>query len=186
MGTWKGEIFYTFRDFSLSSQTFVQWQPVQGGLNANETTAQAVLREVQEELGLMPHQYQVVEELPTPISYNFPVFDGLAHRHDDFVGQDLFWWVIYYEGRLEECFLDNAKVSCHRHSLYLHRLDLLLSPFLSPTNLKEFSSVKWTDWEGLLTECPWYKVDMYKKVKRWAQPVVDGFLSKQRKNKTVV
>jgi len=60
--------------------------------------------------------------------------------------------------------------------------DLLL-PFLS---LKEFSSVKWTDWEGLLTECPWYKVDMYKKVKRWAQPVVDGFLSKQRKNKTVV
>lgn len=71
----------------------------------------AVVREIEEEVGLAPHSYQVVEELPTPISYNFPVFEGLLHqRHDDFVGQDLFWWIIFFDGKLEDCYLGNAKV----------------------------------------------------------------------------
>jgi putative (di)nucleoside polyphosphate hydrolase len=49
------------------------WQLPQGGINASETTVDALWREIREETGLTKHDLQIVSEIPVWLGYELPV-----------------------------------------------------------------------------------------------------------------
>ena len=61
----KGEILACHR-----FDKFVGWQVPQGGIEAGETTLEALYREMQEEIGTQ--DFEVIGELPTKVTYDWP------------------------------------------------------------------------------------------------------------------
>ena len=74
-----------------------RWQFPQGGLDDGETAEQALLRELQEEIGT--NEVTILHKAPEPIRYDFPpeVLAELVQRSPDksgFHGQEQHWFLV--------------------------------------------------------------------------------------------
>ncbi len=80
-------------DASLGAE---RWQFPQGGVNSGETPGEAVLRELEEEIGT--RRVEILAQAPERVRYEFPpdVRRKLAERHPDkakFEGQEQTWFL---------------------------------------------------------------------------------------------
>lgn len=105
---------------------YSQVQTVQGGIDPGETAREAAAREVGEEIGLRPEQFQLVDELPGTFCYEWPA-DYLARlKHAEYVGQEQTFFL--------------AKV----------QPDVV---FDLDAHSREFARVSWGDPEELINKC---------------------------------
>ena len=77
------------------------WQFPQGGMNSDETPAEAMYRELREETGLLPEHVDVLGSTPGWLRYRLP--PRAVRRHDRLVciGQKQVWFLLQFIG--EEC-----------------------------------------------------------------------------------
>jgi putative (di)nucleoside polyphosphate hydrolase len=78
------------------------WQFPQGGVDPNETLIEALHRELEEELGLEPHHYQILRQ-EGGYRYTFP--NGAA-RFRRFIGQEQTYFLCKMLGRDADIRLD--------------------------------------------------------------------------------
>lgn len=82
------------------------WQFPQGGVNFGEASAQALARELEEEIGVLPEQFEVAEIRP---GYRY-LFPKGIRKKGSWVGQEQTYFLCRYlgEGKEEEFRLDGA------------------------------------------------------------------------------
>ena len=73
----------------------LEWQMPQGGIDADENPRDAVMRELWEETGITSADY--LGETG-PLAYDFPAYDGPAHRFSQFRGQRQTWFAMRFTG----------------------------------------------------------------------------------------
>jgi putative (di)nucleoside polyphosphate hydrolase len=71
------------------------WQLPQGGLEAEEETLQAAMREVFEETGIAERDLELLEALPEPLAYELPVG---ARSEKTGRGQAQYWFLFRFRG----------------------------------------------------------------------------------------
>ncbi|MES9855013.1 MAG: RNA pyrophosphohydrolase [Sedimenticola sp.] len=70
------------------------WQFPQGGINANETPEQAMYRELEEEVGLKPHQVEIIGVTSEWLKYRLPK-RYLRHNAQPLcIGQKQIWFLL--------------------------------------------------------------------------------------------
>jgi len=77
-----------------------EWQLPQGGIDANEETRPAAMRELYEETGVTSVDY--LGETPDWLVYDFPPYDGPPHRLAKFRGQRQKWFAFRFIGEERE------------------------------------------------------------------------------------
>ena len=112
-----------------------EWMMPQGGIDAQESTGQAMRRELFEETGLRFHQVRVIREHHEWLQYLFrkPQFKDDVY----YVGQRQKWFLLEYNGPLP----DTTKVA-----------------------EQEFSCFDWVDPEWLVAQIPAFKTEIYRTV----------------------
>lgn len=85
------------------------WQFPQGGIEENETPAQAALRELKEETSL--ENVFLIKTLDFPIRYRFPpeVLVKMQAQGFDNVGQEMYWSLCFFAGSDNEINLQTAE-----------------------------------------------------------------------------
>jgi putative (di)nucleoside polyphosphate hydrolase len=74
----------------------LEWQMPQGGIDPNEDPRPAAVRELFEETGVTSVEY--LGETPGWMTYEFPPYDGPAHRLGVFRGQRQKWFAFRHTG----------------------------------------------------------------------------------------
>jgi putative (di)nucleoside polyphosphate hydrolase len=74
----------------------LEWQMPQGGIDPNEDPRPAAVRELFEETGVTSVEY--LGETPDWMTYEFPPYDGPAHRLAVFRGQRQKWFAFRHTG----------------------------------------------------------------------------------------
>lgn len=92
-------------------------QTVQGGIDAGETPREAAIREMNEELGLSPEQFSIVDEMGPTFRYDFPP-----------------------EIRAQKPFID---IDGQEQKFFLAKVDPDVVFRLDADEVQEFSSVSW-------------------------------------------
>jgi putative (di)nucleoside polyphosphate hydrolase len=94
----QGRIFVGQR-LDGSGVTSEAWQMPQGGIDAGETPEEAVLRELSEETGLLPHHVSILAQSATEHLYDLP--DHLIGRiwNGAFRGQRQIWFLMDFLGQ---------------------------------------------------------------------------------------
>jgi len=121
------------------------WQFPQGGINESESPEQAMYRELKEEIGLSPHDVEVVAVTRGWLRYRLPKRMIRHHSHPVCVGQKQKWFLLRM---LSE---DNA-VS----------IDATESP--------EFDGWRWVSYWYPLGQVVAFKRDVYRKAMRELSP----------------
>jgi putative (di)nucleoside polyphosphate hydrolase len=82
------------------------WQFPQGGMNSDETPAEAMYRELREETGLLPEHIDVLGSTPGWLRYRLP--PRAVRRHDRLVcvGQKQVWFLLQFTGEESDLRLD--------------------------------------------------------------------------------
>jgi putative (di)nucleoside polyphosphate hydrolase len=76
-----------------------QWQMPQGGVDSGESAAEAALRELEEEVGIVPKLVKVLEETPDWLYYDFPPeIQSRLGKRDKYRGQKQKWFAFRYLG----------------------------------------------------------------------------------------
>lgn len=70
------------------------WQFPQGGINGNETPEQAMYRELEEEIGLQPHQVQIIGSTRKWLRYRLPERYIRKHCEPLCIGQKQIWFLL--------------------------------------------------------------------------------------------
>ena len=112
------------------------WQMPQGGIDLSEETDQAMLRELQEEIGT--RNVDIMAHSKTWYKYDLP--ESLAGRlwNGRFKGQKQIWYALRFRGKDEE-------INIH-------------------TDHPEFRDWKWVDKTDILTLSIFFKKDLYARV----------------------
>jgi putative (di)nucleoside polyphosphate hydrolase len=80
------------------------WQFPQGGIQRNESPEQAAMRELHEEVGLEPHDVEIVAATPDWLHYRLPEQYIRQHSHPVCIGQKQRWFLLRMLG-------DTGKIS---------------------------------------------------------------------------
>lgn len=127
-----------------------RFQFPQGGIEENETPAEAALRELKEETSIT--SAEVILTIGEPYIYNFPhmVRKKLLQQGQDYLGQQTHWSLLHFTGTDEEINLE--------------------------TEVPEFKSYKWIN----IMEAPsliiHFKRQIYKKVCKILEPYMNAYL----------
>lgn len=70
------------------------WQFPQGGMNSDETPAEAMYRELREETGLQPHQVELLHATPGWLRYRLPSRCVRAGERLRCIGQKQVWFLL--------------------------------------------------------------------------------------------
>ena len=92
-----------------ADQGGLQWQFPQGGIEENESVADADKRELFEETSIKSATFLLAFE--DPIAYVFPrqIHKALAKAGRDFVGQRMYWTLAHFYGQDDEIKFDMPK-----------------------------------------------------------------------------
>ena len=80
------------------------WQLPQGGLEKNETKEDALLRELEEELGT--NKFQILDKMNEDLKYKFPFY--LKEKYQ-FNGQEQTFFLLYFYGKDSDIRFDNQE-----------------------------------------------------------------------------
>jgi len=75
------------------------WQFPQGGINAGETPEQAMLRELEEEVGLLPEHVRVIGRTREWLRYDVPACWTRRDNRGLYRGQKQIWFLLRLTGR---------------------------------------------------------------------------------------
>lgn len=123
------------------------WQFPQGGIRASETPQEAMYRELEEEIGLLPKHVRVLGSTRGWLRYRLPERFIRRHQRPLCVGQKQVWFMLQLVG--EERFV---------------RLDLSEKP--------EFDNWRWVDYWHPLREVVAFKRSVYKKALKELAPLL--------------
>ena len=84
------------------------WQFPQGGINTDETPAQAMYRELEEEVGLEPHQVTILGATQGWLRYHLPKRFIRRHCGPTCIGQKQVWFLLRVDCREEAFCLDKT------------------------------------------------------------------------------
>jgi putative (di)nucleoside polyphosphate hydrolase len=84
------------------------WQFPQGGIQENETPVDAMYRELQEELGLMPESVELVAESQRWLGYRLPKAFRRYHSKPLCIGQKQKWFLLRLIDAEEKIKLDHS------------------------------------------------------------------------------
>ncbi len=116
------------------------WQFPQGGLLPNETLREALNRELDEEVGLSPHDVIYLRETRQWISYRLPKkFRRPEHRGPVCIGQRQKWFLLQFTGKDDAISLDHC-------------------------SQPEFDQWRWVDYWYPVDHVVEFKRDVYQKV----------------------
>lgn len=117
------------------------WQMPQGGIDAGESAADALWRELQEEIGT--RKAELIACFPRPLTYDFPEHARSKIYGGKFRGQSQLWFLLRFLG-------DNS--------------DIHLSRSLAPGERPEFSDYDWKTPEAVLNYAVPFKRAIYENV----------------------
>ena len=124
------------------------WQMPQGGIQADELPMQAVLREIQEELGVT--RVSMLELRPDWLGYDYPDV-ATSKRAVNYRGQRHLWFLMRYDGQDHEIRLD------------------------SPHG--EFSDWRWAPASEVIDHVVSFKQPVYRQVLRFFAPTIQQLAS---------
>lgn len=75
------------------------WQMPQGGIDKGEEPRAAALRELGEEIGVTPDLVEVIDQTPSPLTYDLPSEIVPKIWHGRYKGQEQRWYLMRYLGR---------------------------------------------------------------------------------------
>ena len=81
----------------INSRGAFQWQMPQGGIDAGESSEEAALRELEEEIGISHKLVKVLEETEDWIYYDFPP-DLKKRLGGPYIGQRQKWFALRFTG----------------------------------------------------------------------------------------
>ena len=85
------------------------WQFPQGGINNDETPEQAMFRELEEEIGLKPHQVEIIGSTRNWLRYRLP--DRYIRKHCEplCIGQKQIWFLLKANCKEDAFCFDNTE-----------------------------------------------------------------------------
>lgn len=125
------------------------WQFPQGGIKPGETPEQAMYRELEEEVGLKPHQVRVLGQTENWLRYHLPRKLIRKNHHPICIGQKQRWFLL--------------RVLCKEKSF---RLDA--------TQIPEFDDWRWVRYWYPLCEVVYFKRRVYSLALRELAPILLG------------
>lgn len=146
----RGKVFIGRRSGLHPGQASLGWQVPQGGIDADEDPAQAVLRELREEIGTA--EAEIIGEYPGWLSYDFPA-DLIQPYRERYRGQTQRWFALRFTGADSMIRLDidpHPEFDAWRW-IELAELPLLAVPFKRPIYealAREFARFSETRFEG--------------------------------------
>ena len=121
------------------------FQMPQGGVNEDEESRVAVLRELEEETGM--RRVEFLTCMPESIEYEIPQSYRPKHWNDEFIGQSILFFLLRFDGEDDEI---NLNYSSH----------------------PEFKSWKWVDTQDVLDEAVAFKKNLYSDVITTFKPII--------------
>jgi putative (di)nucleoside polyphosphate hydrolase len=123
------------------------WQFPQGGIRRSESPAQAVYRELNEEIGLRPHDVEIIGCTRNWLRYRLPKHLVRHDRRPVCIGQKQLWFMLRFLG--EDC--------CVR---------------LDGSAVPEFDAWRWVDYWDPLREIVFFKRRVYELALRELEPLL--------------
>jgi putative (di)nucleoside polyphosphate hydrolase len=125
------------------------WQFPQGGILADETPEQAVFRELAEEVGLKPHDVQLIGRTASWLRYRIPkrFLRFHARRSAKYVGQKQIWFLLRLVNTEATVCLDNC-------------------------DKPEFDSWRWINYEETVQQVVPFKRVVYRKALQELIPLI--------------
>jgi putative (di)nucleoside polyphosphate hydrolase len=110
------------------------WQFPQGGIQHGETPEQAMYRELQEEVGLMPAHVKILGRTRDWMRYEVPQSWSKRESRGGYRGQKQIWFLLRLIGRWNNYWLDISAVIEFKREVYTMALNELASYLPAPKN----------------------------------------------------
>ncbi|MBT6141309.1 MAG: RNA pyrophosphohydrolase [Nitrosomonadales bacterium] len=85
------------------------WQFPQGGINNGESAEEAMYRELKEEVGLDPHNVEILARTKGWLKYDVPKSWIRRDCRDRYRGQKQIWFLLRFTGKDSDVFLKNTE-----------------------------------------------------------------------------
>ena len=128
------------------------WQFPQGGMRTDETPAEAMYRELEEETGLLPHHVELIGSTPGWLRYRLPRRYQRHYSKPLCIGQKQVWFLLRFHG-------DESVI----------RFDRCETP--------EFCKYKWVDFWYPVNNVIRFKRSVYQKALGLLEPMAESHLS---------
>lgn len=135
------------------------WQFPQGGINENETSEEALYRELAEEIGLLPSDVEIIGNTKGWLKYRLPRRYIRHHSKPLCIGQKQKWYLLRLLSDETHLCLDNS-------------------------DNPEFDKYRWVYYWHPLKEVVAFKRHVYRRALREFSPKIDALFPRVQSNKT--